>query len=148
MTNQKNSTPETITIPIDDYKVLIETVKSLSKRVEELEKSGDTKGKKSSKSEPDQAKSTSRKWTEKTLSATRDGKGVSYAWEDGSYVYDKGVRLYVNNIIKDAGGVWDADAKKYMLSSAQKATVLAKKLNGFVVEVAKVDEFMQARKSK
>lgn len=147
MTNKKNSTPETITIPIEDYKVLIDTVKSLTKRVEALEKSGDTKGTKSSKSEPKKSKD-GRKWTEKKISASRDGKGISYAWEDGSYVYDKGVRLYVNSMIKEAGGEWDNDAKKYMMASAQKATALAKKLNGFVVESAKVDEYVQSRKSK
>ena len=144
MTNQKKPKPETISIPVEDYKFLISEFQKMRERLDKLEKSMSTgKTPKTEKNEPKV-----REWVSRPISASRNEKSVAYAWEDGSYVYDKGVRMFVNAMIKESGGTWDKDAKKYLFSSVQKATACAKKLNGYVVESAKVDEYMQARKNK
>lgn len=93
-------------------------------------------------------KSTDRKtrtWEEKTIVIVNDGKFVEYAEKGGKYIYDKGVRMFVNNLLKAQGATWDKDSKVWVCPDADTAENIAGEL---VVTAKEIDAYMEAKAEK
>lgn len=124
--------------------------KSEEKSAKKQGKAPSAEPKKSAIAEPKKSaeKSTDKKtrtWEEKTIVIVNDGKFVEYAEKDGEYVYDKGVRMFVNSLLKAHGAVWDQEHKIWVCPDAETAENASGEL---VVTAKEIDAYMEAKAEK
>lgn len=86
-----------------------------------------------------------RTWEEKTIVIVNDGKCVEYAEKDGKYIYDKGVRMFVNNLLKAQGATWDKENKVWVCPDTETAENISGEL---VVTAKEIDAYMEAKAEK
>lgn len=86
-----------------------------------------------------------RTWEEKTIVIVNDGKCVEYAEKDGKYVYDKGIRMFVNNLLKAQGATWDKENKVWVCPDTETAENISGEL---VVTAKEIDAYMEAKAEK
>lgn len=97
------------------------------------------------KSEEKSADRKTRTWEEKTIVIVNDGKYVEYAEKDGKYVYDKGIRMFVNNLLKAQGATWDKENKVWVCPDTETAENISGEL---VVTAKEIDAYMEAKAEK
>lgn len=102
--------------------------------------------KKATSTPVDQEKSEpkTRAWSEREVVISATKKTVSYAYADGKYVGDKGVRMFINSKLKEHGATWDKEGKVWVLPTMKAAKALA---GSITVSAADVDAYIQAKKA-